>query len=162
MGVEDTGRTALKILTKPKKKSAGTSPNVFAGQLVQPSEKAIETALGDSHVLWKQLIAELKQDLKLDGEEWHSSGVKHGWALRLQKKDRNIVYLGPRDGWFLASFVLGDNAVATARNSELPADLLKMIAETKRYGEGTPVRMEVREAGDLKAVKILAKIKVQN
>jgi hypothetical protein len=153
---------ALKISTKAKKHGAGTSPNVFAGQLVQPSEKAVEAALGASYVLWKQLISELRKEFKLDGEEWNSSGVKHGWALRLRKKDRNIGYLGPRSGWFLASFALGDKAVAIARNSELPDDVLKMIAETKRYGEGTPVRIEVREAGDLKAVKILASIKIQN
>ena len=37
-----------------------------------------------------------------------------------------------------------------------------MIAEAKRYGEGTPVRIEVSKPEDLEPVKILAKIKVQN
>ena len=138
------------------------SPSLFAGQVDTPTQKAVETALGTSHVLWRQLIAELKKDPKLDGEDWHSSGLKHGWTLRLQKKDRNIVYLGPRTGWFLASFVLGDKAVAVACHSELPPSLVKVIRETKRYGEGTPVRIEVRNAEDLSLVKILAKIKVEN
>jgi hypothetical protein len=77
-------------------------------------------------------------------------------------KKRNIVYLSPRSGSFMATFVLGDRAVAVARKSELPAHVLKMIAEAKRYGEGTPVRIEVSRAEDLAPVKILARIKVEN
>ncbi|HXJ90579.1 MAG TPA: DUF3788 domain-containing protein [Candidatus Binatia bacterium] len=153
---------ASKTIAKPKKQGSSVSPNVFAGQAERPTQKAVETALGQSHVPWKRLITELKQELKLDGEDWHSSGAKYGWALRLQKKDRNIVYLGPRSGSFLVSFVLGDKALAVARKSELPADVLKMIAETKRYGEGTPVRIEVSKVEDLEPIKILARIKVEN
>ena len=40
--------------------------------------------------------------------------------------------------------------------------MLKVIAETKRYGEGTPVRIEVSKPKDLVPVKTLAKIKVEN
>jgi hypothetical protein len=37
-----------------------------------------------------------------------------------------------------------------------------MIAEAKRYGEGTPVWIEVSEPEDLVPVKTLARIKVEN
>jgi hypothetical protein len=153
---------ALKTMVKAKKQSGAVSQNAFAGQAERPTQKAVETALGQSHALWKQLVSELIDDLKLDGEEWNSSGVKYGWSLRLQLKKRNIVYLGPRCGSFMTSFVLGDKAVAVARKSKLPAYVLKMIAEAKRYGEGTPVRIEVSKPEDLGPVKILAKIKVEN
>lgn len=88
--------------------------------------------------------------------------MKYGWSFRLQVKKRNIVDLGPRVGSFMAAFVLGDKAVAVARKSRLPAYVLKMIAEAKRSGEGTPVRIEVSKPEDLGPVKILAKIKVEN
>ena len=122
---------ALKKGSKPKKQ-ASVSQSLFAGQLEPPTQRAVEIALGASNRLWKQIIAELKKELELDGDQWHSSGVKYGWALRLQKKDRNIVYLSPRRGWFLASFVLGDKALVIARKSELPAAVIRTIAETKR------------------------------
>jgi hypothetical protein len=162
MGVEDTGHMALKTTTPAKKQTVAIAANVFAGQMDKPTQKAVEAALGASYALWKQLISELKKELHLDGEDWHSSGVKYGWALRLQKKDRNILYLGPLRGRFLASFVLGDKAVAIARNSQLALPLLKMIGDAKRYGEGTPVRIEVSKAEDLDPIKLLAKIKVEN
>jgi len=62
----------------------------------------------------------------------------------------------------LEPFVLGDRALAASRQSELPARTLKIIAEAKRYAEGTGVRIEVREPADLNVVKTLARIKVQN
>ena len=153
---------ALKTKTKSKKKSSVVSPNVFAGQLKQPTQKAVETALGQSYALWNQLVAELKRELVLDAEDWHSSGVKYRWALRLQKKGRNIVYLGPCFGSFVAAFVLGDKAVAIARKSNLPGNLVKTIAKAKRYAEGTPVRIDVSKPEDLEPIKILARIKVEN
>jgi Protein of unknown function (DUF3788) len=162
MGTEDTRCVALKKMVKAKKQSGTASQNAFVGQAERPARKAVEAALGQSYALWRQLIAELKQELKLDGEEWNSSGLKYGWSLRLQLKKRNIVYLGPRAGSFMASFVLGGKAVAIARKSELAAHVLKMIAEAKRYGEGTPVRIEVSRPEDLETVRILAKIKVEN
>ena len=152
----------MALETKAKKQSSPVSQNAFAGQAERPTQKAVESALGESCALWKRLVAELKQDLKLDGEEWNSSGVKYGWSLRLQQKKRNIVYLGPRAGWFMAAFVMGDKAIAAVRKSELPADVLQTIAETKRYGEGTPVWIQVRKPEDMKTVKTLAKVKIEN
>jgi len=138
------------------------SPNAFAGHAKQPTEKELASVLGKTDGLWQELVADLKRDLKLDGKEWNTYSVKAGWSLRLQLKKRNIVYLGPRDGCFLASFILGDKAVAAARKSKLPLIVLKMIDEAKRYAEGTAVRIEVHKAADAKVVKMLAEIKIKN
>ncbi|HYM77420.1 MAG TPA: DUF3788 domain-containing protein [Candidatus Dormibacteraeota bacterium] len=153
---------ALRPAGKKEAKGGTASENAFAGQVDPPTEKALQSALRQSHSLWKQLVAKLKEELNLDGADWHSSGTKYGWSFRLQQKKRNIVYLGPRDKFFVAAFVLGDRAVAAARQSELPPRVLKMIAEAKRYAEGTGVRIEVKEPGDLDVVKTLAKIKTEN
>ena len=162
MGAENVTHIALRATSRAKKQSSVISQNAFAGQAQQPMQKAVEEALGQSYALWKKIISDLKNELKLDGEEWNSSGHKYGWSLRLQLKKRNIVYLGPRTGSFMAAFVLGDKAVAVARKSELPAYVLDMIAEAKRYAEGTPVRIEVSKPKHVELVKILAKIKVEN
>ncbi len=137
-------------------------PNAFAGHTKRPTELRLASVLGLADALWHGLITELKRDLALDAEEWNSSSVKAGWALRLQRKKRNIVYLGPRTGWFLASFVLGDKAITAARKSKLPPRVLKIIDQAKRYPEGAAVRIEVHEAKDADVVKTLAKIKLEN
>ena len=136
--------------------------NAFAGRAKRPTSKALALVLGKSHSLWQELLAHLTRELKLDAAEWHSSSVKLGWSLRLQMKKRNIAYMGPRTGYFVAAFILGDRAVNAARESTLPPGVLKMIAEAKPYAEGTAVRIEVRRADDLEVVRTLAKIKIEN
>ena len=136
--------------------------NAFAGQARRPTDAALASVLGECQLLWRGLVADLKRELKLDAAEWHSSSVKLGWSLRLQLKKRNIVYLGPRAGYFVAAFALGDKAVAAGRKSGLPAPVIKIINEAKRYAEGTAVRIEVRQAEDVATVKALAKIKIEN
>ena len=136
--------------------------NVFAGQAKQPTEAHLAAALGDCYELWQHLVTDLEEELKIDAAEWHTSSVKMGWSLRLQAKERNIVYLGPRDGCCLASFILGDKAITAARKSGLGSRVLRLIAESKRYPEGTAVRIEVRSESDLQIVKKLAKIKIEN
>jgi hypothetical protein len=136
--------------------------NAFAGQTKPPTKPQLASALGEAHPLWQSLITDLKRELNLDAEEWNSYSVKAGWSLRLQAKKRNIVYLSPATGCFLASFALGDKAVAAAGKSLLPPDVLELIAQAKRYAEGTAVRIEVRAAGDLDTVKTLARIKLDN
>jgi hypothetical protein len=82
--------------------------------------------------------------------------------LRLKRKDRAIVYLSPCQDCFRASFALGDKAVKAARQSGLPAPVITIIDEAKRYAEGTGVRLDVKTAKDAAAVKKLAKIKLDN
>ena len=147
---------------KDSSRNKAVEPNAFVGQKLQPSEAALASALGESLALWNKLVSELKQELKIDTVEWHTASPKLGWSLRLQLKRRNIVYLGPRQKSFLASFALGDKAIAATRKSNLPADVLKNIANSKRYAEGTAVRIQVRTEKDVEVVKKLVKIKIEN
>jgi hypothetical protein len=151
---------ALKRVARKAKSSANA--NVFAGQTDHPTDAQLAKVLGDRYQVWQHLVADLKDELAIDVAEWHTSSVKLGWSLRLQAKKRNIVYLGPREGWFLASFALGDKAIAAAKKSGLDQRMLRLLAESKRYPEGTAVRIEVRSEGDLQTVKKLAKIKIEN
>jgi hypothetical protein len=136
--------------------------NAFAGQAKRPTSKVLSDVLGDTQELWDRLLSDLKRELKIDKVEWHTSSVKFGWSLRLQLKNRHIVYLGPSKGFFVAAFAMGDKAIAAARKSDLPPSVLKIIAGAKRYAEGTAVRIEVKGAEDVEAVTKLARIKAEN
>ncbi|HEV2399023.1 MAG TPA: DUF3788 domain-containing protein [Candidatus Sulfotelmatobacter sp.] len=150
------------MTTAGKKEQSAPSENAFAGWKTGPTHAEVASVLGSSLTLWNRLVTELKREVKIDAVEWHSGSAKYGWSLRLQIKKRNIVYLSPRDGGFVAAFALGDKAVAAARKSALPAAVIKNINESKRYAEGTAVRIDVRTAEDVEVVKKIAKIKIEN
>ena len=79
------------------------TPNAFIGRTQQPSEADLTTALGDAKPAWDLVVVEMAEELGLDDREWKSYGVKHGWALRLKRGKRNIVYLSPCHGCFRSS-----------------------------------------------------------
>ena len=132
-------------------------PNAFIGKKDQPTEKEVASALGSSKQLWQKLISELRLE-----PEWNSYSIKAGWSLKMKQKKRTILYLGPCEGSFRAAFVLGDKAIAAAKAIALPKRVLKMIAEAKKYPEGTAVRFEDVKADDLDAIEKLAEIKAAN
>jgi hypothetical protein len=69
--------------------------------------------LGPGNVLWDQIIADLHEECPIS--EWSSYSVKAGWSLKIKKKDRTILYLGPVD--FLGDArVLGSSAILYNRS----------------------------------------------
>ena len=137
-------------------------PNAFIGKITPPTDREVTAKLGPTSTAWIELIAWLAGQ-GIDCGEWKSvSPTKYGWALRPALKKRTILYLGPCENCFRVSFVLGDKAVAAARASDLPKSLLKEISATKRYAEGTGVRLMIRKPEDLASVRKLVEIKLAN
>ncbi len=136
--------------------------NAFVGRAKAPSHQDLDITLGASQELWRELIVELRGAGVVDGKEWGTYSKKVGWSLRLKRKDRIIVYLSPAIGCFMASFILGDKALASLKQTELSSEAKKLIQEGKRYAEGTAIRVEVRSQADVELVKKLAAAKVSH
>jgi hypothetical protein len=136
--------------------------NAFIGRVKKPTSADVSVALGPSKALWDNLIADVKNECKIDGQEWKTYSPKVGWSLRLMRKKRNILYLAPSHGCFRVSFILGDKAIKVARTSGLPARAIKMIDNATRYPEGTAIRIDVKNVKDVDLIKQFALIKVEN
>ena len=138
------------------------SPNAFIGKTEQPTGEELAAALGPARATWNQLLADLAQEYGANVHEWNSYSPKAGWSLRVKRKARTIVWLGPREGSFLAAFILGGKAMQTARASQLPKRIIKILETAPQYPEGTGVRVPVKTLKDLAAVRTLAAIKLAN
>lgn len=136
--------------------------NAFIGKLRKPSEDEVTAALGSAKVVWDRFIAELAEEEGVDGKEWSSYSPKAGWSLRLKKKKRTIVWLGPCEGSFRVALILGDKAMKVARECTLPARVKKILEEAPKYAEGTGVRIDVKGMKDIAFLKKLAEIKLAN
>lgn len=125
-----------------------------------PLDADITTALGPSRSLWDDLRQQVHRDFAPVTEEWVFSGKKHGWALRLKRRDRAALYLQPLDHSFRASLALGPRAVDKARRSRLPAPVLRLIDQAIQYPEGKAVRLEIRSPRDIRVALKLAALKL--
>lgn len=127
-----------------------------------PHDNDLAAKLGSTFVFWnelKRLIASRFTPLSM---EWGFSSKKTGWGLRLKREKRTVLYMTPCEGYFMASFALGEKAVKAAHESDLPVSVLEIIDSAKKYAEGRGVRLEVRNAEDVRNVEKLAVIKMAN
>jgi len=136
--------------------------NAFIGQAKKPTPEEVSAALGPSAKIWQQLVDWLAEEQGVGVQEWKSISLKYGWSLRLKLKKRTIIHMSPCNGCFRVVFILGDKAVKAARQSKLPKRVAKTIEDAPRYTEGTGVRLTVKAAKDLGAIRKLAVIKLEN
>lgn len=138
-------------------------PNAFIRKKEKPSPEELSSALGPSAKAWSEFVAWMASTLGVATQEWKGVCVsKYGWALRLKLKARNIVYLAPCNGCFRVAFVLGDRAIEAAKAAHFPVAVAKAIVEAPHYPEGTGLRLVVKTARDLAAIRKLAAIKLAN
>lgn len=128
----------------------------------EPTDADVAEVLGEASPLWIDLKALIASQFDPLAEDWTFSGKKWGWSLRLRHKKRAILYMTPSNGFFYVGFALGEKAVAAARDSDLPQDILKHIDESQKYAEGRAVRLEVRSSEDLDSIAGIAAIKMAN
>ncbi|HEX8926801.1 MAG TPA: DUF3788 family protein [Terriglobales bacterium] len=138
------------------------TPNAFIGKAERPTAKELSAALGPSAEAWNELVDWMAKEHGVTVQEWKCYSPKYGWTVKLMLKKRAIVHLGPCDSCFRVMFILGDKAVKAAKEMKLAKSLVKLIEEAPRYPEGTGIRLMVRKAADLAAVRTLAQIKLAN
>lgn len=109
------------------------SPNAFINKPKQPTDAELSVALGPAKAVWDKLLAELAQEFSVNVHEWNSYSLKAGWSLRVKRKERTIVWLGPREGSFMAAFILGDKAMRAALQSKFPQRVIKALNEAPKY-----------------------------
>src|SRR6478609_2518897 len=108
--------------------------NAFIGKPDRPTQAELSAALGPAASLWNELIDEVGEDAGTLSEEWKGIYVnKYGWSLRLKKKGRNIVYLGPCNGCFGVGFIFSDKAVEAAKHARLPKAVSQALATAPHY-----------------------------
>ena len=127
-----------------------------------PKDDDLAIMLGSTFVFWNELKRLIVSGFTPLSIEWGFTSNKTGWGLRLKREKRTILYMIPCEGYFVASFALGEKAVKAARETDLPISVLEVIDTAKKYAEGRGVRLEVRSAEDVRNVAKLAVVKMAN
>lgn len=138
------------------------SPNAFINRAEAPTAADVAAALGPAKAAWDRFLTDLAQELDVSILEWKCHSPRWGWSLRVKREARTIAWLSPCTGGFNVAFIFGDKAVKAARASTLPARIVKALDEATKYPEGTGIRLHVKHARDVGALKKLARIKLAN
>jgi hypothetical protein len=136
--------------------------STFDDKTRPPQDDDLSATLGRTFVFWNELKIRIATRFPPLSIEWGFTSKKTGWGLRLKQEKRTILYMIPCNGYFLASFALGEKAVKAAHESDLPTSVLEIIDTATKYAEGRGVRLEVRNAEDVRNVEKLAAIKTAN
>jgi hypothetical protein len=136
--------------------------SAFDDKSKPPQDDDLAATLGSMFLFWNELKTLMASRFAPLSTEWGFASKKTGWGLRLKREKRTVLYMTPREGYFMASFALGEKAVKAAHESDLPVSVLEVIDSAKKYAEGRGVRLEVRSAEDVRNVEKLAVIKMTN
>lgn len=93
--------------------------------------------------------------------QWRRYGRKSPWVLKVSQGKRTLFYVTPKPNEFEVTVVLGQRAAEAALAGRVRASLHAAIRSAKRYVEGRPVRVLVRNEADLAAVEELVAVKLK-
>lgn len=126
----------------------------------QPDAAALAAVLGPALPRWDELVNRVHTRFGPVAIEWKHPGGKHGWSMRLTRGGRNLIYLIPGHGRFLAALIFGERAVQAIRESRVPADVKALVEAATPYVEGRGIRLEVRRKKDLDVIETLLNLKL--
>lgn len=87
---------------------------------------------------------------------------KRDGAIEFQIQNVFLLYLLPRDGYFKAAFVFGQNATDTIFASSIDSYIQQELRAAKVYVEGRGIRIDVNDNTRMEDIKMLIRIKVGN
>lgn len=125
-----------------------------------PADADLKKMLGRSRSGWDELAAAVERAHAPVVREWHFSAKTGTWHVRLKQKARTILYLLPREKYFLTAFVFGEKACAAIRAGGFPSDVVNAIRVARPYAEGRGIRLVTKNRRDVATMLKLAAIKL--
>jgi hypothetical protein len=123
----------------------------FDRKEVVPDDRTLEKALEGAYPAYKEILTLIEGFLR----EWKFYGAKHGWQLKVSKKGKALFYLTPQGGIFKVGFAVREKEKELLLNSKLSAKAKAELAHTKKYPEGYPLMLHVKEARDMRSVRLV-------
>ena len=135
--------------------------SIFMDKARIPDDTMLREALGGLHKVWIEIRDYAYKKYPAAMEEWNFPGQKYGWNFRIKDKKRAIIYLLPRDKYFMVAFVFGEKATKEALESGLNSEIKTTIESARVYAEGRGFRIEVTNETSVEDIKNLIDIKLK-
>ena len=138
------------------------SESIFDKKTIKPDTNDLNEVLGRTSEYWNVFRRHIEKNFGPLTEDWKFYNQKSGWTLKVLRKKRNLFFMIPVEDYFKITFVFGDKAVAVVGKSELPQEIINTLKDARKYIEGRSIQLNVKDLEDVKNIKKLVEIKVNN
>jgi len=135
--------------------------SIFMDKARIPDDTMLREALGGLHKVWIEIRDYAYKKYPAAMEEWNFPGQKYGWSFRIKDKKRAIIYLLPRDKYFMVAFVCGEKATNEALSGGINDEIKTIIKSAVVYGQDRGFRIEVTNETSVEDIKNLIDIKLK-
>ncbi len=135
--------------------------SIFLEKNKKPSETDLKENLGGNYEIWKLIIDMVSAKYPARIAEWNFPGKRYGWNFRIKDKRRTIIYLLPLSGYFKVAFVYGDKALSDIYGSDISDTIKDELMESPKYGEGTGIRLSVKNRNIIPDIEKLIDYKLK-
>jgi hypothetical protein len=142
------------------KNDSNTKSDVFTDEKNHPNDRDLRKRLGQSYKLFEETIVTIQFDYEGILFEWKFS-KSSGWYLVGARKKRRLFYLFPKEKDFLWRMVFGDRSVEEIRKGSFSKYVLNMLADAKKYPEGTLLDFDKSNFKTEEMLKLL-RIKIEH
>ncbi len=132
--------------------------DAFKNDKKHPSDADLRKKLGRAYKPFEETIISLQFDQQGIVFEWKFSKTS-GWYLIVLKKRRRLFYFIPKERDFLFKMIFGEKAVGEIKRGEFTKRLKEMLANAKKYPEGTLLEFS-NSNYDVETILKLLKIKI--
>ncbi len=136
--------------------------SIFTDKQHIPDEKMLPEALGETYRLWEQILSFTLTEYPKGITEWKFPGAKYGWSFRVNDHKRVIVYLLPREKFFMVALVFGQKAFEKILESSVNEIIKSDLAAAKPYAEGRGIRIIVQNEAVLEDIYSLIRVKLSS
>jgi hypothetical protein len=136
--------------------------SIFVDKKMIPTTENLIESLTGTYELWKDLTGYVHLKYPSAVDEWKYSGDKYGWSFRIKDKKRVILYLLPRDKFFITAFVFGQKATDAVMNSQISDKIKSELESARVYAEGRGIRLDILNETILNDLRTLIDIKISH
>jgi hypothetical protein len=134
--------------------------SVFFDKSQTPDDQMLTEVLEKTYPIWTSLRAYVHEQYPSAIDEWNFPGAKYGWSFRIKDKKRAIIYLLPREKFFMAAFVFGQKATDIILSSKMDAEIRNELASARVYAEGRGIRIPIHDSSIIPDIQELIRIKL--
>jgi hypothetical protein len=122
---------------------------ILADKSIHPTDEIVFSIIGRNRIHWQKLVGGVRAKYPDAEELWKYYTDGHSWLFRIIHKKKTLFWVGVLKDTFRVTFYFGDKAEPLIQNSGIPAAMIKIFKDGKRYGKIRAISVKIQRAEDI-------------